>query len=1171
MASLRIFVSFILMCCVFVVAQKETQIISAVLGYLNGNPNKIHDYSGAALIGIQTRGDISEASLEVHAVCNNKLPEIPCNDQTMVCHAYMGMDPNQLGQYQVLGDITCSPKVEIVVDEVEEPKVSGPSMVFASNGKIDLSNEAVAPEQGNPDFVAVRKQNVPCLGCPFDLDTDAEGVDELVETAVKHIESERSNRHKILNIKRLQEQIVAGIKYILLADFAETTCTKDADLSAPCILDLNKEPFICEVSFIEKPWISKSKHIIKNNCTQSQEFEPVNSKYDKDEISNDILPHVLPEQKTDKPYIPNYDSMAENGRIDEPLDPARLADLESQILLEDIVETPSSPFKAETPMNSAPPIDYLQVEPLEELHPSSSFTLDVSIPLEEHDHFMEDRGPSIRTYFNDYDSYPDLTEWFSRFDIQRKRNDLVKDFGSSEAEDDRSRREAEKNSSSSSSSSSSSEENNDQRNTHEDLDRKSKEKEDDSSSSSSSSEENQRHKRSVGQLEKISPDEKAIVRDLADFAAASLDNIDEDHHKRVILQILGAKKLKLDGIYYQIIMRLGISHCYEYEHHENCREKLFTNLTKICKVQVHVEEDYSNPKVVKSQCQNIKKDENDRNRTNYSRYKRALPGGHNKVPTTSPEVKKFVKATLQHLDSVSDGENKHKCVDILSATYQIVAGTRYIITAKIGVSECKKDDSKPPETCELLEEPFNCTIDVWSRPWLNSTLYTTTCGDKEFKFGHGPTTSQRRKRSLKVSGVLVQDLSQRAVDYINSRTKMSKEYKLIKITEAGDFNNTVLIIMTLAPCDKITFMSMTIPVCLEEPHYIDCVIRANDVFNPSKDLSMSINCSNDDEVYEYQPERPYSHKAFDEEEVFGKFCEKFGKVYANKMEWKFRFKVFQNNLNKIALLNKYEQGTGRYSITQFADLTETEFSKMHGLRQGLRRPEVKFEQAKIPQIELPTEMDWRTKGAVTEVKDQGLCGSCWAFSTTGNIEGQYAIKHGSLLEFSEQELVDCDKVDQGCNGGLMDNAYRVIEELGGLESESAYPYEGKDDTCHFSKSKVKAQLTGALNISHDETDMAKWLTQNGPISIAINANAMQFYVGGVSHPFKFLCNPNNLDHGVLIVGYGVHKYSLFNKTLPYWTVKNSWGPGWGEQGYYRVYRGDGTCGLNQTPSSAIVA
>lgn len=106
--------------------------------------------------------------------------------------------------------------------------------------------------------------------------------------------------------------------------------------------------------------------------------------------------------------------------------------------------------------------------------------------------------------------------------------------------------------------------------------------------------------------------------------------------------------------------------------------------------------------------------------------------------------------------------------------------------------------------------------------------------------------------------------------------------------------------------------------------------------------------------------------------------------------------------------------------------------------------------------------------------------------------------------------------------------FSAIEKLGGLETEQDYPYEGEDEKCDFIKSKTRVQLKGAVNISHDETDMAKWLVANGPISIAINANAMQFYMGGISHPWKFLCSPGSLDHGVLIVGYGVHsKYDHF--------------------------------------------
>ena len=174
------------------------------------------------------------------------------------------------------------------------------------------------------------------------------------------------------------------------------------------------------------------------------------------------------------------------------------------------------------------------------------------------------------------------------------------------------------------------------------------------------------------------------------------------------------------------------------------------------------------------------------------------------------------------------------------------------------------------------------------------------------------------------------------------------------------------------------------------------------------------------------------------------------------------------------------------------------------------------------------------------------------------------------MSLSEQELVDCDKVDHGCNGGLPENAYKQIMKIGGLETEKDYKYDAKDETCHFDKSKVKATVSGGVKISTNETEMAQWLFKNGPISIGLNAAAMQFYKGGVSHPLKFLCPARGINHGVLVVGFGVHRYPLFHRVMPFWIVKNSWGPLWGEQGYYRVYRGDGTCGLNQMATSAVV-
>lgn len=294
-----------------------------------------------------------------------------------------------------------------------------------------------------------------------------------------------------------------------------------------------------------------------------------------------------------------------------------------------------------------------------------------------------------------------------------------------------------------------------------------------------------------------------------------------------------------------------------------------------------------------------------------------------------------------------------------------------------------------------------------------------------------------------------------------------------------------------------------------------------------------------------------------------------------------RYKIFATNLVKIAWMNALERGTANYGLTEYSDLTHEEFSSTYllpkySINNHLKTKEYNFIEKITRTDPNPTSWDWREHNAVTEVKNQGMCGSCWSFSTTGNIEGVNAVKNGDLVSLSEQELVDCDKTDQGCNGGLMDNAFEQIMELGGLELESDYPYEGKAQTCDLDKSKIAVSIKSFHDVPvGDEDSMQDQLLETGPLAVALNAMWMQFYRGGVSHPWKKLCSPKMLDHGVLIVGYGVEPanpdHLPFPKPAqPYWIIKNSWGPGWGEDGFYRLFRGDGTCGIDQYVTTALM-
>eukprot|EP00164_Ancoracysta_twista_P000168 GFYU01000242.1.p2 GENE.GFYU01000242.1~~GFYU01000242.1.p2 ORF type:complete len:340 (+),score=136.39 GFYU01000242.1:11-1030(+) len=302
------------------------------------------------------------------------------------------------------------------------------------------------------------------------------------------------------------------------------------------------------------------------------------------------------------------------------------------------------------------------------------------------------------------------------------------------------------------------------------------------------------------------------------------------------------------------------------------------------------------------------------------------------------------------------------------------------------------------------------------------------------------------------------------------------------------------------------------------------------------------------------------HPSFDE------FTKTFYKQYESEDMYHYRRSVYDMNVKKVEWLNSQREGPSdaHYAVNIFADLTESEFAEKYlGVNPMAETIDTFPEAAELDASAAPASFDWRSKGAVTPVKNQQQCGSCWAFSTTGDIEGKNQIATGKLVSLSEQMLVDCDhNGDQGCQGGLPSQAMQWIIKNGGIETEADYPYKAVNGQCHSEASKTAVKISGWEKVSTDESQIAAYLAEHGPLSIGINAGPMQFYAGGVANPF--LCNPKKLDHGVLIVGYGT------DAGKDYWIIKNSWGKAWGEQGYYRIIRGKGKCGLNTMVVSSKV-
>ncbi|CAL5372874.1 unnamed protein product [Camellia sinensis] len=314
-----------------------------------------------------------------------------------------------------------------------------------------------------------------------------------------------------------------------------------------------------------------------------------------------------------------------------------------------------------------------------------------------------------------------------------------------------------------------------------------------------------------------------------------------------------------------------------------------------------------------------------------------------------------------------------------------------------------------------------------------------------------------------------------------------------------------------------------------------------------------------------------------DDEVMGLYEEwlaKNGKAYNSLGEKDKRFEIFKDNLKFVDEHNS-ENRTYKVGMNRFADLTNEEYrSRYLGTRTDAKRRFVKSKVGLSRRYvvrgdeELPESVDWRTKGAVAPIKDQGDCGSCWAFSTVAAVEGLNKIKTGELIELSEQELVDCDRAyDAGCNGGLMDYAFQFIIENGGIDSESDYPYLGVDGQCDPTRKNAKVvSIDDYEDVPPFDELALKNAVAHQPVSVAIEASgrALQLYLSGI---FTGECGMA-LDHGVAVVGYGKEN------GVDYWIVRNSWGASWGESGYIRMERNvvatyTGKCGIAMQASYPI--
>ncbi|KAM9764125.1 cathepsin W isoform 2-T2 [Dama dama] len=350
-------------------------------------------------------------------------------------------------------------------------------------------------------------------------------------------------------------------------------------------------------------------------------------------------------------------------------------------------------------------------------------------------------------------------------------------------------------------------------------------------------------------------------------------------------------------------------------------------------------------------------------------------------------------------------------------------------------------------------------------------------------------------------------------------------------------------------------------------------------------------------------------------EVFRLFQMQYNRSYPNPAEHARRLDIFAQNLANAQRLQEEDLGTAEFGVTQFSDLTEEEFVQLYGKRVA---GEALGVSRKVGSEEwghsVPSTCDWRKAGTFPPVRNQQHCNCCWAIAAAGNIEALWAIKFNWSVEVSVQrmaggwgggpreagvpeawahtlsllapELIDCDRCGNGCKGGFVWDAFLTVLNNRGLASEKDYPFDGSGKThrCLAEKHKKVAWIQDFITLQACEQSIARHLATQGPITVTINMTLLQHYQKGVIKATPTTCDPTQVNHCVLLVGFGKTKsvegrqgkaasfgsYSRPRRPMAYWTLQNSWGTHWGEKGYFRLHRGSNTCGITKFPVTAIV-